>query len=346
MKQDHTIAFSQAMNHQSDGRLNEAVDIYRSILSQTPDHIPSLEQLGLLHMQRKQYFEAESLLGRASSLDPRNQNLCLNYALCKLNLGNPTEAIAIIERVIVINPDNNAANLLLSSILLPGPHYLECLDIFHRWLKPAVYLEIGVETGRSMSLAKPPSQCIGIDPAPQIIHPFAALTRIFTQTSDDFFARDDVLQIFDHNKIAMAFIDGLHVFEAVLRDFINVENLATRNSVILIHDCIPLNEITSERERKTQFWSGDTWKIVPCLKKYRPDLAIFTFPAPPTGLCIVTNLNPDSQVLAGHYAAIINEYVGMKYEQIRSDKTTLLNIVDVNLPTIIQTVRNCWQETH
>jgi Methyltransferase domain len=41
----------------------------------------------------------------------------------------------------------------------------------------------------------------------------------------------------------MAFIDGLHHFEQVLRDFINVEKRATSEGLIVIHDCIPFDEV-------------------------------------------------------------------------------------------------------
>jgi len=35
------------------------------------------------------------------------------------------------------------------------------------------------------------------------------------------------------------------------------------------------------------FWTGDVWKIVPALIKFRPDLRVFTIACPPTGLTVV-----------------------------------------------------------
>ena len=50
------------------------------------------------------------------------------------------------------------------------------------------------------------------------------------------------------------------------------------------------------------------WKLVPILRQYRPDLAITVLDAPPTGLVLVTGLDPSSRVLWDNYGRICAEY--------------------------------------
>ena len=63
--------------------------------------------------------------------------------------------------------------------------YVEVLAQAHALLEPAHYLEIGIRRGRSLALARCPA--IAVDPAPEIDRPLPASTRIFRETSDDFF---------------------------------------------------------------------------------------------------------------------------------------------------------------
>src|SRR5581483_1506320 len=106
----------------------------------------------------------------------------------------------------------------------------------HNWLQPRVYVEIGVEVGNSMALARPPTIAIGIDPEPRIDRPFEADTRIFRLTSNEFFRSIDLRAIVGGRPtFDLAFIDGQHTFDQALRDFINLERLAHPESVVLVH---------------------------------------------------------------------------------------------------------------
>ena len=90
----------------------------------------------------------------------------------------------------------------------------------------------------------------------------------------------------------LAFIDGMHQFEFALRDFINIEKYCSADSIILIHDVYPIDATSAARERASWFWSGDIWRLILMLNKYRPDLSVNVIAARPTGLAIVQNLDP------------------------------------------------------
>ncbi len=200
----------------------------------------------------------------------------------------------------------------------PGADYLSALSVLHKRLQPKSYLEIGTMSGESLSLASCPS--IAIDPDFHINgditgrKPFCLL---FQMRSDTFFGTYNPKTLFG-SFIEMAFLDGLHLFEVALRDFINIEKFSKRNSVILIHDCIPTDAYIGRRvfedhtllveSRHRDWWAGDTWKLLLILKRYRPDLQVHAFNAAPTGLATVTNLDPASELLSNAYFDIVSQY--------------------------------------
>src|SRR5690349_5859629 len=124
-------------------------------------------------------------------------------------------------------------------------HYFDLLRRLHVAMRPRTYLEIGVHTGMSLELASPGTSIVGIDPVPAIRRPINHTSRLFFETSDDFFEKHDVHEILGGRPIDMAFIDGMHLFEFALRDFINIERYCARGSVVLVHDCYPLDAASS-----------------------------------------------------------------------------------------------------
>jgi hypothetical protein len=201
----------------------------------------------------------------------------------------------------------------LSAALQPGENYVCLLERLHHWLRPTTYVEVGVGTGSSLALVGPGTVNIGIDPNPQLTVALPANARIYRLTSDEFFATHGVTELLGDSPVALGFIDGLHLFEQALKDLINLERQCARQSLLLIHDTFPIDALTSSRERKTTLWSGDTWKVMACLKEHRPDLRTFTVAARPTGLSFVTNLDPGSLVLSEAYDDIVAKFIDVDY---------------------------------
>lgn len=208
--------------------------------------------------------------------------------------------------------------------------YYELLPRIHSLLRPRTYAEIGIRSGESFLMAKTAVAAVGIDPAPKLCKPLPAAFKVFQLTSDDFFSQHSLMKELGDRSCDLAFIDGMHLFEFALRDFIGFEQAAGQNSTILIHDCYPQLRIVADRERSTDVWAGDVWKLILCLKKYRPDLSVWSIDVPPTGLGVVRNLNPKSTVLQDHLTKICDEFVGMDYGVIENNKAQELNRVDAN----------------
>jgi hypothetical protein len=131
---------------------------------------------------------------------------------------------------------------------------------------------------------------------------------------------------FGGQPVELAFIDGMHHFEFALRDFANTERFCTPRSTILIHDCYPLDRVTAERDRHRTFWSGDVWRLVVLLKKYRPGLVIHTVATAPTGLTVVRNLDPSSRLLLERHDALCREFLALDYSYLEDDMPGKLNL--------------------
>jgi len=197
-----------------------------------------------------------------------------------------------------------------------GMPYFQLLARIHEYLVPRTYVEIGVSTGRSLTLALPGTVSIGVDPAPNLTFPVRRRTRIFHQTSDDFFAKHDLRRLFGGVPLDLAFIDGMHHFEFALRDFMNLERSSNSGTTILVHDCLPIDEVTAARERSTNVWSGDVWRLIVLLRQWRPDLEVAVVDSAPTGLGLIRGLDPTSTVLGDHYDKIVGQYLAVPFRSL------------------------------
>jgi len=129
------------------------------------------------------------------------------------------------------------------------------------------YLEIGVQSGKNFRKIEC-SDKISVDPNP-------AAGATFQMPSDEFFEKNT--EIFD-----VVFIDGLHLFEQVLRDILNALDCLSDGGVIICHDLDPKKEWHQDRtppwERReviSRAWTGDCWKAWAMLRGERPDLFMY-----------------------------------------------------------------------
>jgi hypothetical protein len=209
--------------------------------------------------------------------------------------------------------DKAVTKAFLASVPVRFP-YLFTLDRIHQHLRPRTYLEVGVSKGMSLALVLPGTRAVGIDPEPHVSYPLRRDTRVFSEPSDEFFNHRDLNGLLGGLPIDLAFIDGMHRFEFALRDFANLEKHAQKRTTVLVHDCYPINKETASRERTTSYWSGDVWKLIICLRKWRPDLRVSVIDVAPTGLGVITGLDPNSGLIQERYEDIVSEALDLPYE--------------------------------
>jgi len=136
---------------------------------------------------------------------------------------------------------------------------LEIINHYIRERGYKSYLEIGVYRGINFEGV----QCAdktGVDPV---------WPTTFKGTSDEFFKSSK-------QKFDLIFIDGLHEAKQVKRDIANSLRSLNPGGTILLHDCLPENELMQEVPRVTRDWTGDVWKAFVYYRR-RPDLQMFVY---------------------------------------------------------------------
>jgi len=156
----------------------------------------------------------------------------------------------------------------------------------------ASYFEIGIGSGHTFLRIRAGHK-IGVDPAPRIgalkrlrwwlRNPANRRSRIYRLTSDEFFARPDLLA---GNGIDLAFVDGLHTYEQSVRDVESCLAQLQPGGAVLLHDCSPPSAAAAiparspEEARRTAgpdwrgMWCGDVYKTVLHLRALRSDLRV------------------------------------------------------------------------
>ena len=259
---------------------------------------------------------------------PADLNALAVLAEMQARSGEREGAVRRFSALVEQYPDYPGAQATLAALLMPGPSYRDVLRAIHAALRPETYLELGVAGGATLALATSARVAIGVDPVPAPLEqPLPAGARIVHETSETFFTTRRREDVFGADPVDLAFIDGLHLFETALRDFIETERWCAPGGTVILHDCVPLSAVTATRERRTRFWVGDTWKAAWSLARRRPDLRIRTILTPPSGLVVVRRLDPSSRTLADGFDALVSELRTQSYPLEPGRWPALLNVV-------------------
>jgi len=315
-----------ARNELRHGRSNAAISVSQLVADRFPGNEAAQRLLALVESLERN--------GNPTPSQRAQQHLALGQA--HYILGENDAAASNYEAALTFNRDLPDAHSGLAAIKLPGMPYLDWLKKFYARLKPKNVIEIGVSQSASLACVPRPTVAIGVDPVPSVIFPLQTEAHIFAETSDEFFEQRDVGALLRGEPLSIGFIDGSHLFEQALRDFMHLERYCGPKSVILFHDTVPLDEVTQRRTPETHFSTGDVWKTILCLKHYRPELDVFTIATPPTGLTVVLGLDPSSPVLAQKYDEAVARFIDVPFAEIESRLAAELNLVPNEWETVDQ----------
>ncbi len=215
-----------------------------------------------------------------------------------------------------------AASGLASSLRVPAPplrhsgfDFLRLLAAVDQAAAPQGFVAISTKSGRA-------ARCIACHGV--LVDPAMASSEAALQPGQHLaFLRSDAAQAFAEAPLSDAFphgvdlalLDGLHAFATMLDDFMAVEAASHPGTVVLLHDCLPLNhrmtgepaghDPSDDDPALRDFWTGDVWKIIPTLQHYRPDLSLAFVNCGPTGFVVCRGLKARSTVLRDARAAIL-----------------------------------------
>ena len=120
------------------------------------------------------------------------------------------------------------------------------------------YLEIGYGVGENFKKINIDKK-ISVDPHVSVC--------THNMSSDDFFEKNK--ETYD-----LIFIDGLHLYEQVKKDFYNSISILNEGGTIVIHDCNPSTYEMQKRESGGGEWTGDVWKLIVHLRNKHDDLKV------------------------------------------------------------------------
>ena len=236
-----------------------------------------------------------------------------------------------------------------------GVYYTDFMGILNRELQPQGYFEIGTDTGNSLNCFTCDALCV--DPSFKVaarVWQKRRRTLMYQSTSDDFFATDALRDFFPKGP-DIAFLDGMHRAEFLLRDFMNTERASHKRTLILFHDCLPLNTRMAERVARPgdeseghyrNAWTGDVWRVLFALKAYRPDLRVRFLNCPPTGLIAISTLDPSSTALNDNHDAAVDMMLSLELDESRLRELWSMHpFLDTGAlsatPTDVSAVLNC-----
>ncbi|MBT3170994.1 MAG: tetratricopeptide repeat protein [Rhodospirillaceae bacterium] len=118
----------RAVGFHREGRIDQAMAAYQSVLTREPRHADALQFLGVSKMQTGRGDEAIELFERSIAVHPKNSQAHYNLGLAQRAQGDGQKALTAFRRAVALEPRNFEAHNAIAAILLATPEQLEAAE--------------------------------------------------------------------------------------------------------------------------------------------------------------------------------------------------------------------------
>ena len=100
---EEDLFYKKARTYHRNGRLAEAIRLYRQVLKTHSSHPGAMLNLAAAYMQQGNYIEADPLLNRLERSTPRPQGVLLNLAMAAIGMGAPEKALDYLDQATALS---------------------------------------------------------------------------------------------------------------------------------------------------------------------------------------------------------------------------------------------------
>ncbi len=129
---DHAQLLSTGVRHHQSGQLEQALQIYRQVVTAQPDNAHARNLLGAVCINLKQFDEAATHLAEAVRLNPQHNAAHDNLGVLLARQGRYDEAIASFERALAISPNQPLTLTNLAGALMRSQRIAEAIEAYQR----------------------------------------------------------------------------------------------------------------------------------------------------------------------------------------------------------------------
>lgn len=115
--QGRKTVLAQAVALQREGRLDEAALLYQQILAESPHDFDATQLLGVVALQRGDFYAAQELLRSALQMEPHDTSVIANLATSHMQVGHYEVALELFESALKLQPESSMWNANLGTVL-------------------------------------------------------------------------------------------------------------------------------------------------------------------------------------------------------------------------------------